>query len=191
MGLKRTEKTKITIGDYDFYVSKFGAFKSANLSGELVRLFTPIIASVVPVAYKMLGGDNSGKEESQSIFDMELDKGIESLAPALAGAFDNLSGNQVEVLMRRLLIEEKNVSFTEKDCMDPNKIKVMEWEDADELFCGDIQDMYLLAIKVIQLNYKGFFKKLAAPYGLDLEKVGAAMMESRNMVPLMSASSAN
>ena len=61
----------------------------------------------------------------------------------------------------------------------------MEWEDADELFCGDLQDMYQLAIKVIQLNFKGFFKKLAAQSGLDLEKVGAAMMKSRSMAPLM------
>lgn len=187
MGLKRTEKTKITIGDYDFYVSKFGAFKSANLSGELVRLFTPIIASIVPAASKLLGGD----DDSQSIFDKKIDEGLESLAPALAGAFDNLSGNQLEALMRKLLIEERNISFVEKDCMDLNRVKVMEWEDADELFCGDLQDMYQLAIKVIQLNYKGFFKKLAAQYGLDLEKVGAAMIASRNMEPLMSASSAN
>lgn len=186
MGLKRTEKTKITIGDYDFYVSKFGAFKSANLSGELVRLFTPIIASIAPVALKMLGGDNS-----QNILDTELDSGLERVAPALAGAFNNLSGKQVEEMMQKLLIEERNIGFVEKDCMDPNKVKVMEWEDADELFCGDIQDMYMLAIKVIQLNYKGFFTKLAAPYGLDLEKIGAAMMESRSMAPSMSASSAN
>lgn len=187
MGLKRTEKTKITIGDYDFYVSKFGAFKSANLSGELVRLFTPIIASIVPAASVLLGGD----EESQSILDKDIDKGFESLAPALAGAFNNLSGKQIEELMRKLLIEERNISFVEKDCMDPNKVRIMEWEDADELFCGDLQDMYQLAIKVIQLNYKGFFKKLAAPYGLDVEKVGAAMMQSRGMANLMSASSAN
>lgn len=188
MGLKRTEKTKITIGDYDFYVSKFGAFKSANLSGELVRLFTPIIASIVPAASTLLGG---GDDESQSIFDKDISEGLESLAPALAGAFNNLSGKQIEELMRKLLIEERNISFVEKDCMDTNRVKIMEWEDADELFCGDLQDMYQLAIKVIQLNFKGFFKKLAAQSGLDLEKVGAAMMQSRNMAPLMSADSAN
>ena len=184
MGLKRTEKTKITIGDNDFFISKFGAFKSANLSGELVRLFTPIIASVAPAVIKLLGDDS---EQTESF----LDKDLDSMAPALAGAFDKLSGNQLEEIIRKLLIEERNISFVEKDCMDPNKVKVMEWDDADELFCGDIQDMYLLAIKVIQLNYKGFFKKLAAPYGLDLEKVGAAMIASRNMAPLMSASSAS
>lgn len=187
MGLKRTEKTKITIGDYDFYVSKFGAFKSANLSGELVRLFTPIIASIVPAASMLLGGD----DESQSIFDKDISEGLESVAPALAGAFNNLSGKQVEELMRKLLIEERNISFVEKGCMDANQVKIMEWEDADELFCGDLQDMYQLAIKVIQLNYKGFFTKIAAQYGLDLEKVGAAMMASRGMAPLMSANSAN
>ena len=187
MGLKRTEKTKITIGDYDFYVSKFGAFKSANLSGELVRLFTPIIASIVPAASILLGND----DESTSVLDKEIDKGLESVAPALAGAFNNLSGKQVEELMRKLLIEERNISFIEKNCMDSDKVKIMEWEDADELFCGELQDMYQLAIKVIQLNYKGFFTKIAAQYGLDLEKVGAAIAKSKSMAPLMEANFAN
>ena len=184
MGLKRTEKTKITIGDYDFYVSKFAAFTSANLSGELIRLFTPVIASVAPTAIKLLGGDD---EDSQNVLDTELD----DLAPALAGAFNHLTGNQLELIMRKLLVNEKNISFAEKDCMDPNQLKIMTSDDADEIFCGDIQDMYELAIKVIKLNYNGFFTKLAARYGLDLEKVGAAMIASRNMEPLMSASSAN
>ena len=188
MGLKRTEKEKVTIGNYDFYINKFGAFKASNLSGELVRLFAPIIASAAPAMIKMLGdnsGDNSENNENM------LDKEIDDIAPALAGAFDKLTGKQLEAILWKLLIEEKNISFVEKDCMDPNKVKVMEWDDADELFCGELQDMYQLAIKVIQLNYKGFFTKLAARYGLDLEKAGAAMLASRNMVPLMSASSAN
>ena len=187
MGLKRTEKTKYTIGDYDFYISKFSAFKSANLSGELIRLFTPIIASIVPTVVKLLGDDS----QEENILDKELDDDLSKMAPALAGAFDKLSGNQVEYLLRQLLINEKNISFTEKGCMDPEQVKVMDFEDADEIFCGELQDMYLLAIKVIQLNYKGFFKKLVAPYGLDLEKVGAAMMESRSMATLTSLSSAN
>ena len=188
MGLKRTEKVKVTIGDYDFYINKFGAFKASNLSGELVRLFAPIIASATPAVIKMLG-DNSenGVENDETI----LDKEIDGIAPALAGAFDKLTGKQLETILWKLLIEEKNISFVEKDCMDPNKVKVMEWDDADEVFCGELQDMYQLAIKVIQLNFKGFFTKLAAQSGLDLEKAGAAMLASRSMAPLMSASSAN
>ena len=190
MGLKRTEKEKVTIGNYDFYINKFGAFKASNLSGELVRLFAPIIASAAPAMMKLLG-DNSenGSENDETIFDKEID--VDSVAPALAGAFDKLTGKQLEGILWKLLIEEKNISFAEKDCMDPNKVKVMEWDDADEVFCGELQDMYQLAIKVIQLNYKGFFTKLAARYGLDLEKAGAAILASRNMVPLMPASSVN
>lgn len=196
MGLKRAEKTKYTIGDYDFFVSKFGAFKSANLSGELVRLFTPVIASVAPTVAMLLGGDDSknsddDSKDSKSIFDKDLGDLAPALTPALSGAFDKLTGNQLEYIMRQLLIDEKNISFVAKGCMDANEVKIMSWEDADEIFCGDIQDMYMLAIKVIQLNYKGFFTKIAARYGLDLEKVGAAMMESRNMAPLMSANSAS
>lgn len=189
MVVKRAEKTKVTIGDYDFYISKFGAFKSANLSGELVRLLTPIIASIASAVINLFGSNKKQSDGKQTFLDKDIDSELGGLAPALAGAFNNLSGNQLEELMRKLLIEEKNISFSEKDCTDANKAKVLEWEDADELFCGDIQDMYQLAIKVIQLNYGGFFTKLAAQYGLDMEKAGAATFQ--NMVTLMSANSAN
>ena len=181
MALKRTDKIKKTIGDYDFYISKFGAFKSANLSGELLRLFTPILASAVPTLASLL------KEDTDNILDRELD----SFAPAFAGAFNNLSGKEIELLMRKLLIEEQNISFVPKGCMDVNQCQILTMDDADEIFCGDVQDMYLLAIAVIQENYKGFFSKLASQYGLDVDKVGEALMKSRNMAPLMSASSAN
>lgn len=187
MALKRAERKKVTLGDYDFYISKFGAFKASNLSAELVRFFGPMIGSIAPVVLQLLG-DNEGSEDSkQSI----LDTDIEDKAPALAGAFSHLSGNELEFLLRKLLIEDKNIAFVERGCEDSEEAAVLKWDDADEIFCGEIQDMYRLAIEVIKVNYGGFFTKLAAPYGLDLEKMGAAMLASRNMAPLMSASSAN
>ena len=36
---------------------------------------------------------------------------------------------------------------------------------ADEIFCGDTQDMFILAFDVIQANYSGFFKRLGGQFG--------------------------
>jgi len=35
----------------------------------------------------------------------------------------------------------------------------------NEMFCGDIQDMFALAIEVVKVNYNGFCKKTAARFG--------------------------
>ena len=44
---------------------------------------------------------------------------------------------------------------------------LLDQDTANEVFCGEIQDMFLLMWYVIQVNFSGFFKKLAARFGLD------------------------
>lgn len=43
---------------------------------------------------------------------------------------------------------------------------------ADELFCGDVQDLFVLCFHVIRLNFNGFFKKLSTLSGKGREKDG-------------------
>ena len=38
---------------------------------------------------------------------------------------------------------------------------------ADEVFCGEIQDMFLLCFHVIKLNFNGFFKRLGTRSGKE------------------------
>ena len=52
---------------------------------------------------------------------------------------------------------------------------------ANEVFCEDVQDMFLLAFEVIRTNYNGFFKKLGGRFGSlvgDLMKTAAPRQEN-------------
>lgn len=74
--------------------------------------------------------------------------------------------------MSQLLIDHKNIHF---DSIDNHDVKLLNRDELDEIFCMELQDMFLLAFEVLKLNYSGFFRKLASRYGnLDeiLEKLG-------------------
>ena len=64
--------------------------------------------------------------------------------------------------MKHLLIAGKNISF---ETPDSEKAQLLTEDLANELFCEDVQDMFLLAFEVIRTNYSGFFKKLTARFG--------------------------
>lgn len=59
--------------------------------------------------------------------------------------------------MKKLLIDNKNVSV-ESEATD-GQVKVLDYDIANEVFCGDVQDMYILCFEVIRLNFKGFSRK--------------------------------
>ena len=42
---------------------------------------------------------------------------------------------------------------------------------ANELFCCEVQDMFVLAFHVIQLNFSGFFRKTGSPSGKAFENI--------------------
>ena len=65
--------------------------------------------------------------------------------------------------MKKLLIDHKNVSV-EGETTD-GEVKLLTYDIANEVFCGDVQDMFVLCFEVIKLNFNGFFKKMAAQFG--------------------------
>lgn len=148
--MKQLEAHSVTIGDNVFYIRPFPAFKAANMSGELAALVLPMLTGVAP----LLGGDNTDK----SLFDMDL----EAAAPTIAEAFSNLSGDKVEAILKHLLIAGKNVSYENPDT---GKAVMLTEDAANEIFCTEVQNMFLLAFEVIRTNYAGFFTKLAAQFG--------------------------
>ena len=136
-----------------FYVRPFGAFKAANLSGEILSLLTPILAGVAPiVAGATVEGDNI------SLLDMDAEKA----APHLASAMSGINGEKLEALLKKMLIQYKNVSV-QLDGKD--EAELLTEDLANEVFCGDTQDMFILAFDVIKVNYSGFFKKLGGQFG--------------------------
>ena len=150
MALKQATRKQVTIGETDFYIKPFGAFKAANISGELASLATPLIAALVPLV-----GDDTG------IMDIDLEKA----APGISGAFSGISGDKVEKLLKRLLISDRNISVEIEDDSGEVKAKILDEDLANEIFCSDVQDMYLLAFEVIRLNFNGFFEKVAPLFG--------------------------
>ena len=151
--MKQFEPRVRTIGENTFYVRPFPAFTATNISGELASVITPLIGSLAPLAKKSSGS------EGNSLFDID----IEDAAPEIAGAFSSISGDKLEKLMKKLLVQYKNISVETPDA--PN-VQILTEDLVNEIFCGDVQNMFVLAFEVIRTNYNGFFEKLGNLSGL-------------------------
>lgn len=162
--MKRMETTEKAIGENTFYIRPFSAFTAANISAELTSVLSPMIGSVGVLIGKVdaSGAEDSGAEDSVDLADiMNLD--MEKALPALAAAFGSLSGDRMEKLMLRLLVDNKNIAV-EGEATDGRTVQ-MSKDLADEVFCGEVQDMFILCYEVIKVNYGNFFKKLVARFG--------------------------
>lgn len=156
MSLKQMEVTEYKIGEYTFYVKPFPAFVAANISADLAKIIAPILGAIAPLFGGLMDDKGLG------------DVNVEDAGNALGSAFSNLSSEEFDGLMKKLLINNKNVSvcgpYTE------GATRVLDMEAANEVFCGDVQNMFVLCFYVISLNYKGFFKKLGNRFG-NLTKI--------------------
>lgn len=151
--MRRMDTTEKTIGDNTFYIRPFSAFTSASISGELSSAIAPIIGELAPLL-----DDKDGKKD----FDLEKIDVKEAL-PAIAGAIGAIDGDKLEHLMRRLLVDYKNVSVEGE--ITNNSAKLLSMDLANEIFCCELQDMLLLCYEVIKVNFGGFFKKLGVQFG--------------------------
>ena len=136
-----------------FYIRPFGAFKAANMSGEIVSLLTPVLAHVAPIM-----ADVKVKGDTANILDMDAEKA----APYLANAMSGISGDKLELLLKKLLIQYKNISV---ELEGETEAQILTEDLADEIFCGETQDMFILTFDVIKANYSGFFKRLGGQFG--------------------------
>lgn len=164
--LRQTEPKKETIGDYNFYIRPFPAMVAANLTGDLASLLTPVLAALLP----LVGSENEDKDSKGAdggLMDIDVDQAAASMAKSMEG----FSGKKVESMMKKLLVTYKNV-VVELPELDEDDTETGEYEQevldmdlVNELFCGEVQDMFVLAFYVIRLNFNGFFKKLAGRFG--------------------------
>ena len=145
--MKLQDATEVVVNENHFYVRPFPAFRAANISGEEIKVIIPIIGSVLP--FVSTSGDTS-----------VLDTDLATIAPEITKAFESLSGDAVEKLLRDLLVRGNNIA------VDFNgETKPLTEDLVNELFCGEVQDMYILAFHVIRINYGGFFGKLGTQSG--------------------------
>lgn len=138
-------KSEKEIGGVTFYIRAFPAFTAANISGELASALSPAMAGIVPLAMRREQADVLNVDVSQ-----------------FSGALAGLSGDKVETLLKKLLTKHGNISVETDD-----GVKLLDNDLANEVFCGDVQNMFILAFEVIQANLGNFFKNLAGQFGLQ------------------------
>lgn len=138
------------IGGYTFYIRPMAAMKCAAMSGELAAVVVPLMAALLP----MVGGD---------VQDINL---VEA-APAIAGAFSNLSGEKLQKLMYKLLVEDRTIGVEGPDL----KATMLDEQTLDKVFAGNAQNMFVLAFYVINTNFGDFFATLGTQYGGAIEKL--------------------
>ena len=143
-------KSERVLGENLYFVRPFPAFVSANLSGELSTIVIPILSSVLPLV--------GGKDNLDNLLDID----VEVAAPALASGLSSLSGDKIEGLLKKLLVKYKNISVQLEG---ENEAQLLTEDMANDLFCGDAQDLFILAFDVIKANFSGFFKKLGGQFG--------------------------
>jgi hypothetical protein len=137
-------KREKEIGGVKFYIRAFPAFTAANISGDLAAAISPAMAGLVPLAMQRGQADIMNIDVSQ-----------------FSGALAGLSGDKLEALLKKLLTKHGNISVETDD-----GVKLLDNDLGDEVFCGEVQNMFILAFEVIQANFGGFFKNLAGQFGL-------------------------
>ena len=153
--MKQLQTFEKQIGDNRFYIRPFKAFDAAFISAELVNLLSPILGAIAP----FLGDDSTDSNGNPDIMDMDAEKVIDKASPALS----RISGDKLESVMKTLMIQHGNVSV---ECQETEGSVALLSEDlANEVFCGELQDMFVLCFEIIRINYKGFFKKLGGRFG--------------------------
>lgn len=163
--MKLMEVTEVSIGEYNFYIRPFPAFRAANIMGDLASFLLPVLGAILPLADKVGDGDL-------------LDADVEDVLPALSKAMSDLSGDEVERVLKKLLVDNKNVSI-EGEATD-DKTQIMTMDLANEAFCGDIWGMLRLCWEVIKINYGGtFFEKFkGTPSGGQSESTKTTKSQS-------------
>lgn len=149
MGLKQLEPVVETIGCVKYYITPFPAFKAANLTGELASVLAPLLSAIAPLV----------SDNGQNLWDVDAGKAASAMAGCSA-----LDGEKLEKLMRKLLTSGNIVVEFENENEETESSK-LDADLANEIFCGDVQDMFLLCFHVIRLNFNGFFKKLSGLSG--------------------------
>jgi len=186
IAMKQMQITEAKIGDNTFYIKPFPAFTAAKISGDLSSLLIPVIGGVAAAipgnssdTDKDVGEITSIEDVTASIMD------IDAALPAMSKAFAGISGDKIEEMMKKLFITHNNVSFEGE--ITGGDVKPLTYNLANEVFCEDVQDMYILCYHVVKVNFKGFFKKIGNLFGSRKKSTEetAEKTTSDIMAPLM------
>lgn len=169
MKLRQLEPVVETIGDYKFYITPFPALKAANMTGELASLMLPLFGALAPLVKNEKDEGNEKKEKEL----MDIDAGEAAAAIASSVTID---GNKMEKLIQKFLLGGHITVELENDDGEPEGYR-LDTDLLNEIFCGEVQDMFILCFYVIRINFSGFFGKLAGLSG----KAGKAVDTVKKM----------
>lgn len=156
MKLKQLEPIVETVGDYKFYITPFPALKAANMTGELASLMLPLFGALAPL---VKDGDSEKKENSRKKENGLMDIDAGEAAAAIASSL-TIDGNKMEKLIQKFLLGGHITVELEDEDGDTEGYRLDE-DLLNEIFCGEVQDMFILCFYVIRINFSGFFGKLA------------------------------
>lgn len=146
--MKQLDSKQVEINGITYYIFPFPAFKAANMSGKLIALAAPILGGLAAVAGNL-----------NDVMDVD----IENAMPKLGDALAQLDGDKVEEMLNCLLLSN-NITV---EYGNSGKTEKLTQDIANDLFCGELQDMIRLAFEVIKVNYGGFFQKLGSQFGIQ------------------------
>ena len=171
--VKMMQPTEQKIGGNTFYIYPLPAFTAANLSADVISLLAPLVGGIAGALGSGSQGDAMG--ESKGLMDMD----VSEAAPHIAGAFSSLSADKTERLLRNLLMN-KNVVVKQEGSAD---VDYLTEDKCNEIFCGNVQNMFVLAFHVIKVNYGDFFESIGSRSGSV--KTAVMSMISPGTEPLM------
>ncbi|MFC2475871.1 MAG: phage tail assembly chaperone [Catonella sp.] len=146
--MRQTEPKVEKINGIEFYITPFGAFKAANLSGELASMLAPFISVLLPLV-----------NEDTDLMNVDANKVVGSIS-----GNSLIDGNKLENIISKLILGGHIVVNTNEE-LGIDEPEKLDKDLADEIFCGNVEDMFILCFYVIRLNFNGFFKKLASQSG--------------------------
>lgn len=161
---KMIRPTEKTIGKYTFYIYPLPAFEAAALSTEVAGLFAPLFGGI---AEAFQDSTNGSTEEKKSFMDMDISKA----APYIANAFSSLSSAKVEHLIRCLLLDN-HVAVCEAEV---SEAEYLTEDKCNEVFRGNVQNMFVLAFYVLMENYGDFFGNIGSQSGSAVESLKQMM----------------
>ena len=144
------------IGEYKFYIRYFGAWTAQRIGLK----FKDVLAKAAAAAALEIA-ETLKNTDTENVFDVEVNA---DLIPALIKILGELDVKTLEDLTMEIIINHKNVAYVHNDNigMEPKELK---YDTADQIFSGDLQDMYILIACVIKANYKNFLDRLGTRFG--------------------------
>ena len=162
---KQFRPVPYTVSGVKFQVTPFAAMDSIAVFGALTTILVPVLKLIVPAMSQYVDAEKAKGNKAKGGVDVNA---IASniTTDDIAGAINGLSGQQLVMLFKELLIDYDNIVFVDDDEPDPQmRYKRLDLDSFNEIFCQNLGAAVSLCIKVINLNYSNFFDGLGIQSG--------------------------